>query len=65
MDAYLVGIFRHRFNRIRSRQKKRQRTIQLIATAAELDAIAAERGLYAVIDCERRVLAKEVGVGFR
>jgi DNA-directed RNA polymerase specialized sigma24 family protein len=60
MDAYLVGVFRHRFNRIRSRQKQRERTIQLIATAAELDAIAAKRGLYAVFDCERRVLAKEV-----
>ena len=60
MDAYLMGAFRHRFNRIRRRQKRRERTIQLVATAAELDALAAKRGLHAVIDFERWILAKEV-----
>jgi DNA-directed RNA polymerase specialized sigma24 family protein len=60
MDAYLMGAFRHRFNRIRRLQRKRERTILLVATAAELDALAAKRGLYAVIDFERWILAKEV-----
>ena len=60
MDAYLMGAFCHRFNRIRRLQERRERTIQLVATAAELDALAAKRGLCAVIDFERWILAKEV-----
>jgi hypothetical protein len=60
MDSYLIGTFRHRFNRARHRQQKREQMIQLVASLSELDAIAMKRGLHTAVDFERRVLAKEV-----
>lgn len=60
MDSYLIGAFRHRFNRARHRQQKREQTIQLVASAEELDVLAAKRGLYASVDFEGRILAKEI-----
>jgi DNA-directed RNA polymerase specialized sigma24 family protein len=59
MDSYLIGTFRHRFNRARHRQQKRERMIQLVASIGELDTLASKQGLYASADFERRVLAKE------
>jgi hypothetical protein len=43
LDSYLVGVFRHRFNRIQRRHQRREQTIQLVASLSELDAIAKER----------------------
>ena len=60
MDSYLMGAFRHRFSRIRIRQKKREQTIQLVATTTELDVLAAKRGWHSVIDFERRIFAKQI-----
>ncbi len=60
MDSYLIGAFRHRFNRARRRQQKRERTIQLFASANELDILAVKRGLHVSVDCEGRILAKEI-----
>jgi DNA-directed RNA polymerase specialized sigma24 family protein len=60
MDSYLIGAFRHRFNRARRRQQKRERTIRLFASANELDVLAAKRGLRTSVDFEARVLAKEI-----
>lgn len=60
MDSYLIGAFRHRFNRARHRQQKREQMIQLVASISELDALARKQGLHASVDFERRVLAKEV-----
>jgi hypothetical protein len=60
MDSYLIGAFRHRFSRARRRQLRREQTLQLVASAAELDVVAAKRGIRASVDFERRVLAKEI-----
>jgi hypothetical protein len=60
MDSYLMGAFQHRFNRSRCRQQRREQTIQLVASANELDVIAAKRGLHTSIDFEGRILAKEI-----
>jgi DNA-directed RNA polymerase specialized sigma24 family protein len=60
MDSYLIGAFRHRFARARRRQQRRERLIQLVASANELDVLAAKRGLRASVDFERRILAKEI-----
>ncbi|HXY48884.1 MAG TPA: hypothetical protein VEI01_05490 [Terriglobales bacterium] len=60
LDSYLIGAFRHRFARIRRRQQRRERLIQLVASANELDVLAAKRGLRACVDLEREILAKEV-----
>jgi hypothetical protein len=60
MDSYLIGAFRHRFSRARRRQLRRERAIQLVATVDQLDALAAKRGIRAVVDFERRLFAKEI-----
>ena len=60
MDSYLMGAFRHRFSRIRIRQKRREQTIQLVATTTELDALAAKRGWHSVINFEQRIFAKQI-----
>jgi DNA-directed RNA polymerase specialized sigma24 family protein len=60
LDSYLIGAFRHRFARARRRQQRRERLIQLVASANELDVLAAKRGLRASADFERRILAKEI-----
>lgn len=59
MDSYLIGTFRHRFNRARHRQQKREQMIQLVASINELDALASKQGLHTSVDFERHVLAKE------
>ena len=63
LDSYLVGVFRHRFNRIRRRHQRREQTIQLVASIGELDAIANQRGLQASFDFERHILARQA-IGF-
>jgi hypothetical protein len=60
IDSYLIGAFRHRFNRTRCRQQRREQMIQLVASATELDVLAAKRGLHASVDFEGRILAKEI-----
>lgn len=60
MDSYLIGAFRHRFSRAYRRQLRRERTIQLVASADQLDVLAAKRGMRAVVDFERRLFAKEI-----
>jgi DNA-directed RNA polymerase specialized sigma24 family protein len=60
MDSYLIGAFRHRFSRACRRQSKREQRLQLVASADELDVLAAKRGIRASVDFERRVLAREI-----
>ena len=60
MDSYLIGAFRYRFKRARRRQRRREQTIQLVASAKELDILAKKQGLHASLDFERRILAKEI-----
>jgi hypothetical protein len=60
MDSYLIGAFRHRFNRTRHRQQRREQTIQLVASVSELDALANKRSLHRPVDIECYILAKEV-----
>jgi DNA-directed RNA polymerase specialized sigma24 family protein len=60
MDSYLIGAFRHRFSRACRRQLRRERTLQLVASADQLDVLAAKQGIGAAGDFERRVLAQEI-----
>jgi hypothetical protein len=60
MDSYLIGAFRHRFNRTRYRQQRREQVIQLVASLNELEVLAGKQRLYAAVDFEGRVLAKEI-----
>lgn len=60
MDSYLIGAFEHRFNRTRLRQRRREQTIQLVASVSELDALAKRRNMQMSADIEGHILAKEV-----
>ncbi len=60
MDSYLIGAFRHRFNRARYRKQRREQVIQLVASANELDALASSRSLHTSVNIEDHVLANEV-----
>jgi hypothetical protein len=60
MDSYLIGVFWHRFNRSRRLQKRREQTIQLVASIGELDALARNRCLRMSRDIESHILAREV-----
>ena len=60
MDSYLIGAFRHRFNRTRHRQQRREQTIRLVASVGELDALARNRSLHPSVDFENHILAREV-----
>jgi len=60
MDSYLIGAFEHRFNRIRLRQRRREQTIQFVASVSELDALAKCHNLHMSADIEGHILAKEV-----
>jgi DNA-directed RNA polymerase specialized sigma24 family protein len=60
MDSYLIGAFRHRFSRACRRQLRREQTLQLVASADQLDVLAAKQGICAALAFERRVLAKEI-----
>jgi len=60
MDSYLIGAFRHRFNRARYRQQRREQVIQLVASVNELDALASHRSRHTSVDIEGHVLANEV-----
>jgi len=60
MDSYLIGAFRHRFNRTRYRQQRREQTIRLVASVGELDALARSRSPHPSVDFENQILAREV-----
>lgn len=60
MDSYLIGAFRHRFSRACRRQLRREQTLQLVASADQLDVLAAKRGIQVRVDFEQRVFAKEI-----
>ena len=60
MDSYLMGAFRHRFSRERRIQRRREQRIHLVASAEDLDVIAAKNGLRVSAEVEHRILAKEL-----
>jgi hypothetical protein len=62
IDSYLIGTFRHRFYRTRLRQRRREQTIQLVASINELDALAVKQGLHVLGNFEQYVLAREIFV---
>lgn len=60
MDSYLIGAFRHRFSRACRRQRMREQTLHLVASADQLDVLAAKQGMQVRVDFEQRVFAKEI-----
>ena len=59
LEAYLVGVFYHRFNRTLRKERRRQETIKLVPSTRDLERLPAALDLNAQRDLERSVQAKE------
>jgi RNA polymerase sigma factor (sigma-70 family) len=59
LDAYLFGVFLHRFNRALKRERRSQETIELVPSGRDLEQLPGARDLKSAHDLERSILVKE------
>jgi DNA-directed RNA polymerase specialized sigma24 family protein len=59
LDAYVFGVFLHRFNRALKRERRREETIELVASSRDLEQLEGARDAKAVADLERSIQVKE------
>jgi RNA polymerase sigma factor (sigma-70 family) len=59
LDAYLFGVFLHRFNRALKRERRRQETIELVPSGLDLEQLSGARDLKSAHDLERSIQVKE------
>jgi len=59
LDAYLFGIFLHRFNRALKRERRREQSIELVASTGELEQLPGARDWKSVTDLERSLEVQE------
>src|SRR5664279_611195 len=60
LEAYLFGVFLHRFNRALKRERRRQETIEVVASSRDLEQLDAARDAKAVADLERSLQVNQV-----
>ena len=60
LDAYLFGVFLHRFNRALKRERRRQEKIELVASSRELEQLEGARDVKSAGDIERSIQVKQV-----
>ena len=60
LEAYLFGVFLHRFNRAWKRERRRQETIELVASSRDLEQLEGARNVNAVADLERSLQVNQV-----
>jgi len=59
LEAYLFGVFLHRFNRALKRERRRQETIELVASSRELEQLEGARDVKVAHDLERSIQVKQ------
>ena len=59
LDAYLFGVFLHRFNRALKRERRRQEMIELVPSGLDLEQLPGARDLKSAHDLERSIQVKE------
>ena len=59
LDAYLFGVFLHRFNRALKRERRREQTIELVASSNELEQLPGARDWKSASDLERSLEVQE------
>ena len=59
LDAYLFGVFLHRFNRALKRERRRQEMIELVPSGRDLEQLPGARDLKSAHDLERSIQVKE------
>jgi RNA polymerase sigma factor (sigma-70 family) len=60
LDAYLFGVFHHRFNRALKKERRRQETIELVPSTRELEQLPRAHDIQSPRNIERSVQVKEV-----
>ena len=60
LEAYLFGAFHHRFNRALKKERRRQATIELVASSHDLEQLPGARDLKSSRDLEHSIQVKEV-----
>ena len=60
LEAYLFGAFHHRFNRALKKERRRQVTIELVASSHDLEQLPGARDLKSSRDLENWIQVKEV-----
>jgi len=60
MEAYLLGTFYHRFNRARRKEQRREKTIHLVSSVQELEALGAPSHAGREHEIERALHAQEI-----
>ena len=60
LDAYLFGVFHHRFNRALKKERRRQETIELVPSTHDLEQLPGARDAQSAHSVERSLQVKEV-----
>jgi RNA polymerase sigma factor (sigma-70 family) len=60
LQAYLIGAFHHRFNRVLKREHKRVETIETVASTAELERLGGARDTDWASELEQAITVKQV-----
>jgi RNA polymerase sigma factor (sigma-70 family) len=60
LEAYLFGVFHHRFNRALKKDRRRQETIELVPSSRDLEQLPGARDLKSARDLELSIQVKEV-----
>jgi RNA polymerase sigma factor (sigma-70 family) len=60
LEAYLFGVFHHRFNRALKKERRRQATIELVASSHDLEQLPGARDLKSSRDLEHSIQVREV-----
>ena len=60
MEAYLFGVFLHRFNRAMVRERRREQTFEKVASTAELEQLSGGQDWKSATDLERSIQVQEV-----
>ncbi len=55
LEAYLFGVFLHRFNRALKRERRRQETIEVVASSRDLEQLDAARDAKGMADIESSI----------
>ena len=60
LDAYLFGVFHHRFNRALKKERRRQETIELLPSTRDLELLPGARDSKPQHDLEQSIQVKQV-----
>jgi len=60
LNAYLIGAFHHRFNRVLKRERRRTETIELVPSIQDLEQMESARDVQWVSDLERAITIREI-----